>query len=123
MVTAGDFRKGMTIEIVFERPADDCTSSLITDDGKYMDVFCGEEYTIEKYTSNGWKPLPFIVDEIEWNDEAEVVIGSEKFTRNVKWDNIYGTLENGQYRLCKKIYYNNDEGDWVNKVYYGYFTV
>lgn len=115
--------EGMTIEIIFERPADDCTSSLITADGKYVSVFCGEEYTIEKYASNGWEAVPFITGEIIRNDEMEELNGGARFTRNVKWDNIYGHLENGKYRLCKEIYYSNDEGEWVNKIYYGYFSI
>lgn len=116
--------EGMTMEIVFERPGDD-TYSLITSDGKYMSVFCGDEYTIEKYTSDGWKAVPYITDESEtvWNGEAEELNGHEKFTSNLKWSNIYGSLESGKYRLCKKIYYSNDEGEWVNKVYYGYFSI
>lgn len=115
--------EGMTIEIIFERPVKDSVTSLITADGKYKSVFCEEYYTLEQYTSKGWMAVPFITDEAEWDDLAYELNGCDSYTFNVKWDNIYGTLENGQYRLCKKIYYNNDEGDWVNKVYYGYFTV
>lgn len=115
--------EGMTMEITFERPADDCTFSLITSEGKYISVFCGDEYTIEKYTLNIWETVPYITDDILWNDEAEELNGNASFIRNIKWNGIYGILESGKYRLCKKIYYSNDEGEWVNKVYYGYFSI
>ena len=114
---------GLTLTISFETPADDCTNSLITADGKYMSVFCADEYTVEKYTGNSWISVPYAADEIEWNDEAAELNGAAEYNFNTDWKSIYGDLDKGKYRLCKKIYYDDDDGAWVNKEYYGYFQI
>jgi hypothetical protein len=113
---------GVTYEVVFERPADDCTNSFVTADGKYKSAYCGNECTIEKYTSKGWQEVPFIA-EMDWTDEAFELCGSPSYLWSLKWDMYYGSLDSGKYRLAKKIYYNDDDGTYTNKTYYGYFSL
>lgn len=114
---------GVTYELSIERPADNCTDSVITSDGEYAELWCGEGYMLEKYTeSDGWNELPYIAEDVCWNDEAWTLNGgSHKAAAD--WKNIYGSLEKGTYRLCKKIYYHGDNGKSESKTYYGYFRV
>ncbi len=114
---------GATYELSIERPSDDLTDSLITADGEYKAVFWGVEYAVEKYTSDGWIALPYISDDVGWEDEAWELNGSSSYSMKVDWEKIYGSLEKGSYRLCKKIYYYGDHGEFENKIYYGYFKV
>ena len=114
---------GVTYELSIERPSDDLTDSLITADGEYKAVFWGVEYAVEKYTSEGWIALPYISDDVCWEDEAWELNGSSSYSMKVDWKKIYGGLEKGSYRLCKKIYYYGDHGEFENKIYYGYFKV
>lgn len=114
---------GVTYELSIERPSDDLTDSLITADGEYKAVFWGVEYAVEKYTSEGWIALPYISDVVGWEDEAWELNGSSSYSMKADWKKIYGSLEKGSYRLCKKIYYYGDHGEFENKIYYGYFKV
>ena len=75
------------------------------------------------YTSEGWIALPYISDDVCWEDVAWELNGSSSYSMKVDWENIYGGLEKGSYRLCKKIYYYGDHGEFENKIYYGYFKV
>lgn len=114
---------GLTFNLSFERPSYDCLSSLITDDGNYVSLFCGEDYTLEKYTSSGWKAVPYLVDEIGWDDIAYELNGKSEFDFSINWEYIYGSLESGNYRVCKKLNYFNDEGIIMDRSYYIYFKI
>lgn len=92
----------------------------ISDDSFKGEFSYGSPYTVEKLSENEWKPLS-VKNEIIWLDYNEFFeIGLNE--RIFQWDDLYGKLPEGRYRICKKIYKNTDNNSEV-KDYYAYFTI
>lgn len=117
-VTAEDVTAdGLKMVFTFERPAEDCVSSLITSEGSSIEVFTGDEYSVEKYEDGEWKEVPYKADSTEWSDFADSMRGSPTFDINLK--DLYGTLESGRYRVKKTLYSDFTPA----RYYYAYFDI
>lgn len=93
----------------------------ISDDSFKGEYTYGVPYTIEKYSENIWQPLTVINDDISWVDiELMFDVGINKYT--YRWEDLYGQLPKGRYRICKEIR-KYTGGECEDKVYYAYFTI
>ena len=65
------------------------------------DDYCyGPEYILEKYVDNKWKEI--LLDEpLSWNTVLYNLNKKEEIEININWENSYGILDNGKYRLVK----------------------
>ncbi len=127
-VTAEDVTaEGLKMVFTFERPAEDCTDSLITSSGSSIGVFTGDEYSVEKYEDGEWKEVPYITDGWVWGDCAAEMNGGSEFKFDINWKELYGTLENGRYRVKKILYSYKTDGAYTSfttvKSYYAYFDI
>lgn len=127
-VTAEDVTAdGLKMVFTFERPADNCTNSLITSEGKYISVFTGDEYLIEKYEDGKWKEVPYKADGWVWTDMASEMNGGSEFKFDINWKELYGTLESGRYRVKKTLYSYKTGETYTSytfvKYYYAYFDI
>lgn len=128
-VTAEDVTsEGLKMVFTFERPADDCTDSLITSSGNYIAVFTGDRYSVEKYEDGEWKEVPYKTDDWQWLTEDFQMNGHAEFEFDINWKELYGSLEDGRYRVKKKLY--SDEyfdrpytSSSHVKYYYAYFDI
>lgn len=128
-VTAEDVTaEGLKMVFTFERPADDCTDSLITSSGNYIAVFTGDEYSVERYEGGEWKEVQNKTDGWQWLTEDSEMNGHAEFKFDINWKELYGTLENGRYRVKKKLYSNEYfDKPYTSfthvKYYYAYFDI
>lgn len=95
--------------------------TTIGDDSYKGEYTYGVPYTIEKYSENIWQPLTVINKSIAWVDaECLFDVGINKNIYN--WEERYGSLPKGKYRICKEIYkYTDNKSE--TKIYYAYFTI
>lgn len=86
------YREGMSITISRDKSAD------------ANEVTWGEEFRVEKLGEDGkWTALPYKSDEIGWDDVASYVEAGKEVDRWCDWTYMYGTLEEGSYRLVKTL--------------------
>lgn len=94
--------------------------TTISNDSYKGEFSYSSPYTIEKLSENNWKPLT-VINEIDWLDYDEFFdIGINKHI--FQWEDLYGQLPKGRYRICKNIYKNTDNKS-DSKIYYTYFTI
>lgn len=75
---------------------------IIKDSSKEKKTF-GEAYRIDRKVNNTWKELDTIVDEYAFNLIGYQVNKNKEFELKVEWENLYGELPAGQYRLVKEV--------------------
>ena len=73
---------------------------IITDISDKNNIY-GEEYRIDKKINNEWISLEPIIDNYGWNSMGYLVSDDDKLEFEINWENIYGKIESGQYRLVK----------------------
>ena len=95
--------------------------TTIGDDSYKGEYTYGVPYTIEKYSENIWRPLTLINNDFGWVDaECFFDVGINKHI--YQWEDLYGSLPKGRYRICKEIdKYTDNKSE--TKVYYTYFTI
>lgn len=77
---------------------------VITDTSGRENVY-GSQYRIDKNVNGTWESLKTI-DGNDWTEVAWTLIGYHVDKNNllemdINWENLYGKLENGQYRIVK----------------------
>lgn len=69
-------------------------------------------FLIEKKNNGNWEEVPYVIDEsiVAWEDIAYPVGGEyeEVIELTIDWDWLYGTLDEGVYRLSKDYFLNDD---------------
>ena len=75
---------------------------IIKDTSKEKNTY-GEEYRIDKKVNNSWKELEPIVENYGFNLIGYEVNKDNVLQLKVKWENLYGELPTGQYRLVKTV--------------------
>ena len=109
------------------------TASNVTPEGMELEVLWdgtgitgeinfGEAFTIEKYTDGKWTAVQY-KEEVCFNDEAFLLNENEKRIVPHKWENIYGELGEGRYRICKEFIDFRGTGDYDTKTFYAYFEI
>ena len=73
-----------------------------------MNYTYGEEYRIDKYSASNWKEVDVVLDgNYAWNSIGYMVGEDNTLELDIKWEWLYGSLENGYYRIVKSV--NNKE--------------
>ena len=83
----------------------------------------GSAYTIERRNNDGtWTPAEAKKD-IIWYLLAYRIAENDKTTWDVNWENLYGHLPEGSYRIGKSIDDFRQSGDYDTRVYYAEFDI
>ena len=64
------------------------------------ELMIDHNYSIQKWTLFGWKSIA-TDSAITGNFKAESIEGGESWTRELQWDNLYGKLSPGIYRVSE----------------------
>lgn len=91
---------GITMEIKEGTLSATGLTLIIKDTTNEKYVF-GEEFYIEKKVDNNWKKLSPIHDDYGFNAIAYFADAEKGLELNQNWEYIYGSLEEGTYRLVK----------------------
>ncbi|MCI7767536.1 MAG: hypothetical protein MSJ26_06100 [Oscillospiraceae bacterium] len=83
----------------------------------------GEAYTLERYNDGKWEAMPILNHDIAFIALSYHLSANEPNVLNRYWDDLYGVLECGQYRLCTSVIDYRKGGDYDEKMYYAYFTI
>ena len=79
-------------------------ATVIITDTSDMNYTYGEEYRIDKYKEGVWKELDVIVEgNYGWNSIGYMVDDNGILELDVKWEWLYGRLEDGYYRIVKSV--------------------
>lgn len=81
-------------------------------------------YFLEEKIENQWIPLEMkeIEDEIAWTDETWTIPINDEVEWEVEWEDLYGELSPGYYRIGKNIRKLKDT-DYREETYYANFEV
>lgn len=83
-------------------------ATIIITDNSDMNYTYGEEYRIDKYSASNWKEVDVVLDgNYAWNSIGYMVGEDNTLELDIKWEWLYGSLENGYYRIAKSV--NNKE--------------
>lgn len=97
--------ENVKIEVLENTITRDSASILITDnnDDKYG---WGVEFHIEKKVNDSWEQMNFIRDDLAWIEIAYNLDENNQLIQKVQYGDYYGSLENGTYRIEKRVYDN-----------------
>lgn len=89
------------------------------------ELLTGSYYILEEKLENQWVPVDMFPseNELEWTAEAWIIPMDEIVEWEVNWENLYGELPNGNYRIGKEIMDFRDSGDYDKKNYYADFKI
>ncbi len=81
------------------------SATIVITDLSGKDNTYGSQYRIDKKDNDIWEPLKTI-DGKDWTEVAWNLIGynvdkNNTLEMNINWENLYGKLENGEYRIVK----------------------
>ena len=74
-------------------------------------------FRIDKKENEDWKEVKVINEKYAFNDLAYIPDGDGRIDMSINWENLYGELEAGEYRLVKEVY------DTGKKYIYVEFTI
>ncbi len=85
----------------------------------------GLRYYLQKKTFGLWVDVPYIIPESEvgWRDIGLLILHNDQTEWEVDWSELYGSLESGEYRICKEIKDYHDTNDYDKQVFYAEFTI
>lgn len=101
-----------------------CTLVFSQHDGNVTgELQTGAFYEIQAVDGNGeWKDI--LPDkERAWNDIAFILHNEGVTEQTISWKSVYGSLENGHYRIYKKVMDFRDTGDYSEYDVYAEFDV
>lgn len=124
-----DIDWGITMEATNVGPTG--MTLVITQSGGYPlgSLMTGSPYGIEKKTENGWEECPVIIDNLAWTMIGLGIPRDNVYQMSVNWEDIYGMLEPGTYRIGKNFsgQYKTEAtpmpGEWIHKDFYAEFTL
>ena len=93
-------------------------------DGKVTGMLMtGRPYWVEYEKDGVWVPADELVDEVCWTSDGLEIKpgGTTKWSTN--WENIYGSLVPGVYRIGKEIMDLRSPGDYDKSTFYAYFAI
>ena len=76
-------------------------ATIIITDSNHKNNY-DEIYEIEKKIDDKWKKIDIIVENT-WNDIAYHTDSNNELELEIKWVNLYGTLDYGTYRIVKNV--------------------
>lgn len=89
------------------------------------DLSTGSYYFLEERIDNKWTSVEILPSEYEraWTDEAWMISMNDEVEWEVNWEELYGELPAGYYRIGKNIMDFRDTGDYDEETYYANFEV
>lgn len=88
------------------------SATIVIEDKNEEPYGYGEWFRIDKNENGEWKELEAIDENYSFTDIAYIPREDGTSEINVNWGDLYGELENGEYRLVKELY-----GDETNYIY------
>lgn len=86
------------------------------------DLQTGEKYWVEEKRDGKWQELPTPQKPV-WSD-VSYIIQKQDFTHwDIQWEDLYGSLSNGEYRIGKEIQDFRGGSDYDEKAYYSEFVI
>lgn len=82
----------------------------------------GSPYWVEKWQDDAWVSLEDGAERV-WTMEAWLIPVNDSREHEVKWENLYGELPVGQYRIGKEIMLFRGTGDYDEQNYYAEFVI
>lgn len=95
--------KDVTITIKKDTLNNTGATILIEDYSNQVNEY-GIEYQIDKKVNDTWVWLDPITEEVTWTTRKYFVDDNKKLEFNYNWENLYGKLEKGDYRLVKYVH-------------------
>jgi len=77
---------------------------IITDKSNRKNIY-GNAYKLEERVEGKWQDLKTIIDDFSWTLEGYSVDETNTLEFKVNWENLYGTLKEGEYRIVKDASY------------------
>ena len=77
---------------------------IITDTSNRDNIY-GTPYRIDKYIDGGYKKLDTIIEDYAWTMQGYSVDENKTLEFKVNWENLYGKLKKGKYRIVKDTSY------------------
>ena len=84
--------------------------TVIFDNKSDKQVMYSEDILLEKKIDGDWYQVPTIIDDYGFNDIAYVLPPATKEELTIDWEWLYGSLDNGEYRIVKTVWNVNDSG-------------
>ena len=89
------------------------SATIVIKDTNESSYTYSEWYEIEKEVDSKWEKLE-VNDDMVFNDKGYKVDGNNTIELDMNWEDYYGSLEPGNYRLIKRV---------DNNYLYTYFTI
>ena len=85
----------------------------------------GSDYIIEKYNGETWEKVPYAVNEnnVAFTAEAYIVPTDSIAEIDITWENLYGSLPAGRYRIAKSFTDFRGTGDYDTQNLYAEFII
>lgn len=96
---------------------------VITDTIMVEEHTYGSDFRIEKKENNEWKELDTLIKDYGFNLMGYSVNKDNILEMDVKWDWLYGKLEQGEYRLIKGFAINKNDSYLGHEEIYVEFTI
>lgn len=89
--------------------------------GEYM---TGTFYFLEEYSDGEWIPLQYLPPEYEicWESVGYIIADGSESRFDINWEQLYGSLENGKYRIGKDVQ-TGAGATLTERNYYAYFDI
>lgn len=87
-----------------------------------IDLTRSHWYVIERWTGEEWEPLELLSQDVKWNTDGMVMSNNSTIEVEESWEQLYGQLPNGKYRMGKLIT-DSIPGDYICKVFYAEFEI
>ena len=71
-------------------------------------------FRIDKEENGEWKEAETINDNYSFTAEAYLTNGNSEVEIQIDWTDLYGTLENGKYRIVKRVFNNLNKEEYVS---------
>ena len=71
-------------------------------------------FRIDKEENGEWKEAETINDNYSFTAEAYLTNGNSEVEIPIDWTDLYGTLENGKYRIVKRAFNNLNREEYVS---------
>ena len=84
-------------------------------------VLCGNDYTLERYSEQGWVTMPMAQQDVNWVKDAFVVTAIPR--DEIDWQWLYGSLPNGHYRIGKTVTLHQNGENLRTSTVYGEFVL
>lgn len=82
----------------------------------------GRSYSLERLTNSRWQAVPALNDAI-FTTEAYLLSCDHPYSETIHWEWLYGTLEEGHYRLVKTIHRIRPPDGYDTISVYGEFDI